>query len=512
MGRKLYLRLLASVLFAAISSIVYARSLAAPQLQTNLLTNPGFESSYASDGVGTGWLKWTVSGTPTFKQITSTTDTRRVSEGANAQQLEGANIAYSAGLQQGVNGLTIGKTYKFTVYGHAWASTGDDSSISTDTVNLRIGIAPGTTYAADPNITWSGVYTYTDTYSLMSVEIVATDTVATVFTWAEATAVRKHNDVYWDNASFVEVGAVAATEASSDSTVDATAQTEQATQDPSMLVAPTDFPMPTPDDTGKIIYYVKPNDNLVHIATIACGETIECLDKIRAMNPSLTGDIIYPGQKLVIGEVQNNGSTNVEAEISETPEPSDSTTADVQDADSADSVVEETTEGAENLEQDVETTGEAIESTPTPEETGAICVTLYSDLNGNGVLDSGETLVADGIFSLVDLNSGETVDTYNTDGSEPYCFSDLVTGTYRVVSSAPVGHTPTTRVDWDLTLATESTANLEFGAQFTGEDLETATVEPENTPLRPALMGAFGVMLLLSAAGIAGYMVVSRRR
>ena len=81
-----------------------------------------------------------------------------------------------------------------------------------------------------------------------------------------------------------------------------------------------------------------------------------------------------------------------------------------------------------------------------------------------------------------------------------------------MISTAPVGHTPTSRVDWDLTLATGSIANLEFGAQFTGEDLETATVEPEDSPLRPALMGAFGVMLLLSAAGIAGYMVISRRR
>ena len=509
MSIKTHQSLLAGVLVAVLSSVVYARSLAAPQLQTNLLSNSGFESTFAADGVGTGWLKWVVSGTPTFKQITSTTDAKRVTEGASAQQLEGANIAYSAGLQQEVNGLTVGKTYKFTVYGHAWASTGDDSTVSTDTINLRIGIAPGSTYAADPNITWSGVYTYTDTYSLMSVEVVATDTVATVFTWAEASTARKHNDVYWDNAAFVEVGAVTATETTTDSTNETTTQTSQPTQDSSMLVAPTDFPMPTPDDTGQIIYYVQPNDNLVHIATIACGETIECLEKIRTLNPGLTGDIIYPGQKLVIGEAQNTISTNGDVGTDETPEPSDDTTEDVQEADSADSVVEESSEGMEGVEEDVE----AIRSTPTPDETGAICVTLYSDLNGNGVLDSGETLVADGTFSLVDLDSGDTVDTYSTDGtSEPYCFSDLATGTYRVVSSAPVGHTPTTRVDWDLTLATGSTANLEFGAQFTGEDLEIATVEPENTPLRPALMGAFGVMLLLSAAGIAGYMVVSRRR
>ena len=128
-------------------------------------------------------------------------------------------------------------------------------------------------------------------------------------------------------------------------------------------------------------------------------------------------------------------------------------------------------------------------------------------------MDAGEQLVAGGVFSLVNLDSGETLETYVTDGSsEPYCFVNLQTGTFRVISAAPVGHTPTTRVDWDLTLANASEAKLEFGAQFTGEDLSPSTDVPESTPLRPALIGAFGVVLLLSAAGIAGYLVLTRRK
>ena len=501
MGSKLYLRLLSGVLVLAMSSAIHSISIAAPQLQTNLLTNPGFESSFAADGVGSGWLKWVVSGTPTFKQIASTTDTRRVTEGTNAQQLEAVNIAYVAGLQQTVSGLTVGKSYKFTVYGHAWASTSDDTTTSTDTINLRIGVGPGQTYAADTNITWSGVYTYTDNYSLMSVEIVATNTTATLFTWAEAVTARKHNDVYWDNSSFVEIGSASATEQAT--------QVAEATQDLGVLVAPTDFPMPTPDDTGKTIYYVKPNDNLIHIATIACGETMECVEKIRLLNPGVNLDVVYPGQKLIINEAQSGLSANGNAEVNETPVPVDNINSDEQTIASEDNVVND---GSEDVE-DTQINSDIEESTPNPDETGAICVALYSDLNGNGVLDFGETLVSGGSFGLVNLDTGETVDTYTTDGtSEPYCFSDLATGTYRVISTSPVGHTPTTRVDWDLTLATGSTANLEFGAQFTGEDLETATVEPEDSPIRPALMGAFGVMLLLSAAGIAGYMVISRRR
>ena len=478
-----------------LASMLPAASLAAPALQTNLLTNPGFESTFGADGVGSGWLKWVVSGTPAYKQITSSADSRRVNDGSSAQQMEGIDVSYVAGLQQTVAGLTVGKTYRFTIYAHAWANTGDNADASTGTITLKAGIGPGNTYAADANITWSDAYTYADSFGLLSVEVVVTDTTVTVFTHAATTASLKHNDVYWDNASLIEVG-----EATSTPAVTSVA-TAEATQAAGELVAPTDFPLPTPDDSGQIIYYVQPNDNLVHIATVACGETMECVDKIKLAN-GLTGDIIYPGQRLIIGPLDGTPFAVAVVEAGETPAP-----AEADDNGSAAEVAAE--EGAVTDVGEVEAMAE--EATPSPEATGEICVTLYSDANGNGVLDAGEPLVAEGIFSVVNLDNGETLDSYVTDGSsEPYCFADLATGTFRVISAAPVGHTPTTRVDWDLTLAAGSTANLEFGAQFTAEEVAPTEV-PESTPLRPALIGAFGVVLLLSAAGVAGYLVLTRR-
>ncbi len=480
-----------------LASMLPAASMAAPAQQTNLIANAYFEGNFAADGVGENWLKWVVEGTPVYKQITSSTDSRRVNEGSSAQQMEGSDMSYVAGLQQPVSGLTVGKTYRFTIYAHAWVNTGDNADASTGTITLKAGIGPGSTYAADPNITWSGAYTYTDSFGLLSVEAVAMDTTMTVFAYAATTATHKHNDVYWDNAALVEVGAATSTPAAT------AAATAEATQVTSELVAPTDFPFPTPDDSGQIIYYVQPNDNLVHIATIACGETMECVEKLKLAN-GLTGDIIYPGQRLIIGPLEGTLSA-VEAE--ETPAP-----AEADDTSSAAEMAAE--EGAVAGAGEVEAVAEEAaggEAAPPQEATGAICVTLYSDANGNGVLDAGEQLVAEGIFSLVNLDNGETLDSYATDGaSEPYCFADLATGTFRVLSAAPVGHTPTTRVDWDLTLAAGSTANLEFGAQFTGEEVAPTEV-PESTPLQPALIGAFGVVLLLSAAGISGYLVLTRR-
>ncbi len=487
-----------------LASMLPSVSVAAPVQQTNLIANAYFEGGFAADGVGDNWLKWVVSGAPEYKQITSSIDAGRVYEGSSAQQMQGSNISYVAGLQQTVAGLTVGKTYRFTIYAHAWVNTGDNADASTGTINLKVGIAPGNTYAADPNINWSGTYTYTDTFGLLSVEAVATDTTATVFTHAATTDNYRHNDVYWDNAAVVEVGAATTSvpAATAAATTEAT-QAAQATQATGELVSPTDFPVPTPDDSGQIIYYVRPNDNLVHIATVACGETMECVDKIKEIN-GLVGDIIYPGQRLVLGPLEGAPSAVTVVDPEQTSEPSESDdTSGAAETGDEDLVVAD----AETATEDEATTV----VTSSPDATGAICVTLYSDSNGNGVLDAGEQLVAEGIFSLVNLDNGETIDSYVTDGSsEPYCFAGLASGTFRVISAAPAGHTPTTRVDWDLTLAVGSTANLEFGAQLTGEEL-VPTEMPESAPLQPALIGAFGVALLLSAAGIAGYLVLTRR-
>ena len=486
-----------------LASMLPSVSVAAPAQQTNLIANAYFEGGFAADGVGENWLKWVVSGAPEYKQITSSIDAGRVYEGSSAQQMEGSNISYVAGLQQTITGLTVGKTYRFTIYGHAWVNTGDNADASTGTINLKVGLVPGNTYAADPNITWSGAYTYTDTFGLLSVEAVATDTTATVFTHAATTGNYRHNDVYWDNAALVEVGAATTVPAATAAATAEATQAAQATQATGELIAPTDFPMPTPDDNGQIIYYVQPNDNLVHIATVSCGETMECVDKIKELN-GLVGDIIYTGQRLVLGPLEGEPSAVTVVDPEQTSEPSESdNTSGAAETGDEDLVVADAETAAEDDATAVVTSS--------PEATGAICVTLYSDANGNGVLDAAEQLVAEGIFSLVNLDNGETIDSYVTDGlSEPYCFSSLASSTFRVISAAPAGHTPTTRVDWDLTLAVGSTANLEFGAQLTGEEL-VPTEMPESAPLRPALIGAFGVVLLLSAAGIAGYLVLTRR-
>ena len=493
-----------SVLWAGvlIMGLITATVSAAPVAQTNLLSNPSFESGF-SGGVASSWIKWAADTEPVYKQALSSVDATRVHDGSSAQQMEASHFDYVAGLQQTVSGLTVGKTYKFSAYAHAWASSDDVSTTSDGTITLRVGIGQGSTYAADPAITWSIAQAYVNSYGLLSVEAVAQNTSLTVFTHADATASFKHNDTYFDNASLIEVGAATSV------APEATQSTEVSTQ----LIAPTDFPLPTPDDSGQIVYYVLPGDNLVHIATIACGETPECLAKIKQLNGITgSGSIIYPGQKLILGSVETAmSSPTVDPEAEVTPEPGEIEAT----LDEAPSPTEASSDMVSESEPESETGTPDTDDTPVVQEeaSGEICVTLYDDLNGNGVLDSGEGLVNGGVFTLVDMSSGQALDGYTTDAeSEPYCFSGLVSGNYRVAAESPEGFTPTTRTDWDLTLAGGSKANLEFGAQLTGESELLAEAIETTAPLRPAILGTVGVVLMLSAAGIAGYLVLTRRR
>ena len=160
----------------------------------------------------------------------------------------------------------------------------------------------------------------------------------------------------------------------------------------------------------------------------------------------------------------------------------------------------------------VEPTAEAL---PTEEPSGFICVQLFDDLNGNGVLDAGEGQVKGGVFTITDTGSSKTLGTYTTgEKPEPYCFEKLQPANYRIALQAPAGYLSTTRVEWDLTLAMGSTANLEFGAQLGGAaPTPTAVAGAAKQPawLGP-LVGALGAMLLLGGAGLAGYLLLTRRR
>ena len=504
-----------AVMAAVTLPLTVSASLAeAPLAQTNLLKNAGFEEGFTG-GVANSWAKWTISDAaatpqtncgrkePTFQQITSSLDARRVKDGSSAQQIltpvQDPGFGFYGGLQQTVTGVTPGKTYRFSVWAHAWSSTKDNPALSEGTgpAYFEVGIGQGATYAADPGIKRSGIKDIKDNYVQLSVEAVATGNTITVFTYANPSACSKHNEAFFDAASLAEVGAAGATATTAPGT---TARPPTST----LRALATKFPTPTPNAEGKIIYTVQAGDTVIDICgVIGRGSDITCIDDILKMNGLSDPRSIYVGQQLIIG------TTGAPVQPTATTAPTEAATAaPTTDPNAQPTASQPTTEASLQPAEPTQTGGAGE---------GSICVTLYNDANGNGVLDAGEGLVAGGTFSLLDLTASTTLQTYTTDGaSEPHCFEGLPSGNYRITSTLPAGFKATTRADWDLNLLAASSASLDFGAQSTGEAASgngsDGGASGDSGRLTQALLAGAGVILLLIAAGVAGFLVLTRRR
>lgn len=467
-----------------------------PAQATNLLQNPGFESF--TGGVANNWAPWYLPGdgcgrvAPKYQQATTTLDARRVKDGSSAQQFFASGTdpgaSFLGGLLQTVTGLTPGHTYRFSIWGQAWSSTADDSTKSEGTgpTNFQVGIGNGT-LAPDAITTRSQFVDIKDVYAQMTIDIVASGTSVTVATFANPSTCARHTEVFWDAASLTDVAAAA------------TATPSGPTQPPppTVRVVPTKFFTPTPNAEGKIIYVVQPGNTIIDICgVIGRGSDPTCITDIQKWN-GLSGSIISVGQQLIISDP---GGTPPAATAAPTQSlPTEVPTVDVNAPTAA----------------PTEIPAAAPTATAPGGGAGSICVTLYNDANGNGILDAGEGLVAGGQFALLDINASTTVQTYTTDGaSEPHCFEGLASGSYRVSSTAPAGYKATTRSDWDLTLAAGSTANLEFGAQSTGGTATPGGSDSStgNSALIRAVLAAAGVILLLAAAGVAGFLILTRGR
>lgn len=326
------------------------------------------------------------------------------------------------------------------------------------------------------------------------------------------------------------------------------------TADPADAVAPTPFNLPTPAADGKMYYVIQPGDSLIRIATIVCGPVLSCVDTVKQLN-QLDTNIITVGQKLIVGPIPGKEypfSLTPNAPVSTaTPDaaatainpsatPTTPTTTTLSatpasattelpagtlvpsatvDGTEANDAATPTVANNEPVATAVVTATLADSGTPNAAAptvapgTASVCVRLYDDKNGNSVLDGTEQSLAQGEFALVRLETGDTVGTYLTDGvNEPYCFEALDSGEYRVIATLPNGYVPTTANSWNFSLAAASTANLEFGAQASA----IATPPPGgsglgNRDVLTALLGAFGVIFLVLAAGVSIFLLVTQR-
>lgn len=213
------------LLFLSPSTIAQAEQAELPAQQTNLLTNPGFERPYQSDGAANGWGRWfRNSSEDKFADCTNGYHKRPQwsEESASAALIQAGSISqhignqwdtWQAGVLQTVN-VTPGTTYRFTIQARAFASNNDFPQPSEGGIqsNVQIMIDPnGSGLWNDSDVMWSGVINPLDVWQSISLEATATGSQMTVFTSTDygiegVNQCRKHLDVWFDSAELIEVG------------------------------------------------------------------------------------------------------------------------------------------------------------------------------------------------------------------------------------------------------------------------------------------------------------------
>jgi hypothetical protein len=235
---------------------------------------------------------------------------------------------------------------------------------------------------------------------------------------------------------------------------------------------------PTPGADGKIIYIVRDNDSCLSIA-LKNGASGDQIASLNALKPAecAPGATLEPGRQLILAVV----------EILPTP------------------TLTNTPSGP----------------TPTPfNGTGKACFILFEDLNENGMQDTGEGGIANGVVGVVLPEKAQTPYEYFTIPSsskpasattsaenQPECIDEIPEGDYILVATLPEGYRATTNMIFPAPLTAGQTLLVRFGA-----------VPPNNPPPDgggskggSALPLIFGGFLLLAGAGLGAYLLIVRR-
>nr|HID13280.1 hypothetical protein [Anaerolineae bacterium] len=173
-----------------------------------------------------------------------------------------------------------------------------------------------------------------------------------------------------------------------------------------------------------------------------------------------------------------------------------------------------------------------LEPSPTLESASigaSICVLAYHDRNGDTFRDeAAEELLPNAEFTVADASG--VVDRYTSDGiSEPYCFTGLAPGAYRVIQSSPPGYEPSGPAEWSVALAGETSLDLQFGnvrsegpatSGETPNPVPTSESEDDTEQTGGSTFGHIfaivakvsGILVLLLAAGVAVLFILTQRR
>jgi hypothetical protein len=236
------------------------------------------------------------------------------------------------------------------------------------------------------------------------------------------------------------------------------------------LLQNTPFPTPTPGADGRILYLVQSGDTLYWLESVT-GVSVEELRQLNNMGPN---DVLIAGTYILLG-------LGGPAEATRDP-------------------------GAPDQP------GDGSQLTPTPTaimDSGAICVLLYLDANGDAIRQGEEIGMGDGEVSVTErLGAYSEVKTtfISIDPIEPLCFEGILPGEYLVSIAIPEGYNRTTPLSATIELVPGDTAYLNFGMQPGAMMVDTSDEQGPNLPV-----GILGVTLLVVGAAAGIYAAIASR-
>ena len=395
----------------------------------------------------------------------------RIRSGKNSLKYFTFWSVHEAGVFQTVEGIQPGTLLRFGAWMHAWSADegpgGEQPSPyqsgGQTSMHMKIGVDPaGGRNPWSSDVVWSPEVDTYDQFGYYQVTAVARSDRVTVFTYSRPEKMLKHNDVYLDDLELVAVsipgGSAAPVAAPTQLPAAANAAPPPSAQQPR--------PPPAPRGDGAVVHVAQPGDTVWGLSV----QYDVSMDQILRLNGMDQDTPLLIGQEVVIALP--------EAASQPAPAPT-------------------------------ETPAAATEIATL--NTGELCVSAFTDSNGDNVMNPDENLVGGVVFILQDTHTSRAVvATHTTDGlSEPTCFVQPA-GAYSLLIQVPAGRVATSDTRWGLVLAPGTPVNINFGSRPTADvNSVTARSAPE-AGLSKALSGLAGIILVAVAA--AGLFWVLRAR
>lgn len=500
-------RILAAALFLILGiAIALTPGVQARPLAQNLLANPGFDAWEGS--TAPSWYPWHEDAGDRCKQAPDWLPCRphwwieRDSRGyglyrsAPSSQAVGAQyVPWHAGVMQSVN-VAPGTRLRFSVWARSHISNEDLPAPSYGgwNPNFRVGIDPeGKGIWYDPGIVWSAPVNVNDQWVRVSVEATAGSSgKVTVFVAARMTGQipLAHNDAWFDDAELV------------------------------VVTPPTPTPTSTPTRPRFQATFAGETvpDGTVFDGGTAFTKTWRVRNTGTDAWPDNTVLVFVGGEKmggpdsLPIGRVAPGEVKEITVNLIAPAAPGDYTGNWVLQAGG-------TRIPGSELWVKIKVTAPAPPTQPptpptpipTPTlESGQICVLAFHDRNGDTFRQpEAEELLPNAVFSVG--SAGGLIGQYTTDGiSEPYCFSGLAPGSYRVSVQPPAGYIASGAPEMLVALAGAARMDVVIGLKR-GEAPIAATATPGVTlpaPPSSAERPPFWFQALRGIASIAGILLL----